>query len=112
MAFECGVHTIQLMCVMRCYRLKVDSSHIVCIEKGYFFTSSSFSVSTYLLIRHQVVNLLLARTGSTLDDHRGSVLDGWVGDDDRLDNLCGIDSDGCGLFGSNSLSLGLLDLFH
>lgn len=59
-----------------------------------------------------MVDLLLARTGSTLDNDRGSVLDRSISDDDRFENWYGIDSDRCGFLGSDSLSLGLLDLFH
>jgi hypothetical protein len=59
-----------------------------------------------------MTNLLLARTGSTLDNDRGSVLDRCISDDDRFENWRGIDSDGCGFLGSDSLGLGLLDLFH
>ena len=59
-----------------------------------------------------MVDLLLARTGSTLDNDRGSVLDRCISDDDRLEDWYGIDGNGCGFLGSDSLGLGLLDLFH
>jgi hypothetical protein len=59
-----------------------------------------------------MVDLILARTGSTLDNDRGSVLNGWISNDDRLENWYGVNSDGCRLFRSDSLGLGLLDLFH
>lgn len=59
-----------------------------------------------------MADLLLARTSSTLDDDRSSVLDGWIGNYDGLEDWCGINSNGCGFLGSDSLSLGLLDLFH
>jgi len=57
-----------------------------------------------------MVDLLLARTGSTLDNDRGPILDRSISNDDRLEDWCGIDSDGCRLFGSDSFGLGLLDL--
>jgi len=58
-----------------------------------------------------MVDLLLARTGSTLDNDRGTVLDRSISNDDGFENWCGIDSDGCRLFGRNSFGFGLLDLF-
>jgi len=58
-----------------------------------------------------MVDLLLARTGSTLDNDRGPILDRRISNDNRLKDRCGINSDGCRLFGRNSFGFGLLDLF-
>jgi hypothetical protein len=57
-------------------------------------------------------NLLLARTGSTLDDDGDLFLLSAINIDDRCDDWYGINNDWCGFLSDNSLGLCLLDLIR